>query len=777
MHRKTHLLINGLMVLALCSGSGWAQRITDSSLQDLSTRRVVTMRSFASNVIVPQQRVFSATTGPRSDTSMQMPVTITAVEVNVKIMEQVATTSMDISLRNNSSAIQEAELLTPVPPGALVRSFAFEGPAKEPTAKILTKEEARRTYDQIVARSKDPALLEFLDYNLVRSSVFPVPAGGTQKVRLVYENVLPADGERVDYVLPRSEALDYQIPWKISVSILTEKPISTIYSPTHQLQTDRLSAKSIKTKITEQSRLEPGPFQLSYLLEKNGVTASLLAYPDATIGGGYFLLLAGLPAKALKTGEGPAIKREVTLVIDRSGSMNGEKLEQAREAALQILAGLEKGEAFNIITYNDGVDFFAEAPVLNTEKNVELARSYLKSITSRGGTNIHDALLEALRQKPREDYLPLVMFLTDGLPTVGQTSEVAIREVAIKANPYKRRTFTFGVGVDVNAPLLERIAAETRATSTFVLPQEDVEVKVGQVFKRLSGPVLAEPELTVVDQRGGPAPARTRDIIPRRLPDMFEGDQLVLLGQYVGDEPLQFNLNGNYLGRPRNFKFEFKLDTATTRNSFVPRLWASRKIGELTDAIRQLGASDSAIANVQLARNPAGDPRVKELVDEIIRLSTEFGILTEYTSFLALEGTDLGAFAANGEVAYGLYKDRGQNTRSGMGGVNQSLNNKFYFGQSSMNRGNWFLDANMDRVSISNVQQVNDLAFYNRNGRWIDSRLAEQSKDIKPDREIKIGSPEHLELARRLTKTGRNGAVSLRGEILIQVDGKSFLLK
>jgi hypothetical protein len=186
--------------------------------------------------------------------------------------------------------------------------------------------------------------------------------------------------------------------------------------------------------------------------------------------------------------------------------------------------------------------------------------------------------------------------------------------------------------MDVNAPLLEKIADESRAKAEFVLPKEDIEVKIGTVFKRLTGPVLADAQLEVLKKDGEPAVGRTRDIMPQKLPDLFEADQLVLLGQYVGEEPITFKISGNYMGKERKFKFTFDFDKADTRNGFVPRLWASRKIAELIDAVRQMGADASVSKN---------DPKVKELVDEIVRLSTEFGILTEYTAFLAREGTDL----------------------------------------------------------------------------------------------------------------------------------------
>ena len=560
--------------LVLATTASFAQVITHSDLH---------AHVLASHIIVPQARAFAPATAGT--------VTITEVNVAVDIVEQVATTTMDISLANPTGNRLEAQMVVPVPEKAALRGFTFQGAASEPTAQLLPKEEARKLYDEIVAKTRDPALLEFIGHSVVRSSVFPLEARGTQKVRITYEHVLAADGARVDYALPRTESIDYHVPWHVTVSIKSKSPISTVYSPSHKLDTTRVSKNQLVARVAEDAATEPGAFRLSYLLEKDGITASLLAYPEPKIGGGYFLLLAGAPVKAP---ENNALKREVILVLDRSGSMAGEKFEQVRAAALQVLEGLEDGEAFNILVYNETVEAFAVEPVIKNAETMRSARAYIKNLRVRGGTNIHDALVEALRLKPTKGCIPIVLFLTDGLPTVGTTSEKAIREVASKANPHERRIFTFGVGVDVNTPLLDKLALETRASASFVLPREDVEVKVGQVFKRLVGPVMAGPTLQTLDGNGKPALGRVREITPAKLPDLFEGDQLVVLGQYTGDDPMTFVLDGNFFGKQRSFKFTFTLDKATTKNAFVPRLWASRQIATLTDAIRELGADGAA---------------------------------------------------------------------------------------------------------------------------------------------------------------------------------------
>ena len=725
---------------------------------------------WSANIVMPQTRAW--TISPNSRSIPFVPtiksIEITRVQCNIRILEQNAVTTLKVHLKNNSHQRQQAELLMPVPNKAVIQNFTYKGAGKDSKARILTKQEARRIYNGLVAKIKDPALLEFAGYNLIRSSVFPVDAHSAQWVEVTYEHLLECSGNRIDYVLPRSELLDYKVPWEINIKIKSEKTIAAIYSASHDLNIKRKSKNAVHVKIKKQSQTAPGAFRLSYLIQDNGVSASMFAYPDPKVGGGYFLLLAGVPDQADKTPNAKQIKREVTLVIDKSGSMNGEKIEQVREAALQIIAGLDYGEAFNIIVYENSVETFAKKAVLKNKKTEKAARKYIKGIKAGGGTNIHDAIVEALQIPPVKKMLPIVLFLTDGLPTVGQTSEQAIRKAAQKANTFNRRIFTFGVGVNVNAPLLEKIAQQSRGRSTFVLPKEDVEVKVSEVFKRLKGPVLADPKLSVVDKNNNEALARVHDILPNKLPDLFEDDQMVLLGKYTDKDQLGFVISGNYLGAKKSFKFTFNFNKATVKNAFVSRLWASRKIADLIDAVRQLGADTAVNRN---------DPRVKELVSEIVRLSTEFGILTEYTAFLAQEGVNIADHSAVQQRASLVLESRAMKTRSGLGGVNQSFNYKRQK-SATLNYRNNFLDKKMNQVEIATVQQINDLTFYNKNNnKWLDSRLMNKKNIDKPDQIIEFGTDEFQNLLNELIKQNRQASIALKGDIIMKFNDKVILIK
>ncbi|MFG0284109.1 MAG: VWA domain-containing protein [Phycisphaerales bacterium JB039] len=756
-------------------------------------------------LIIPQRRVLVS---PHHAPHVQMK----SVDVTASLGEAVATTTMRITLTNTGSRQQEAKLLVPVPDGSVVRSFVLEGLGDEGQAQVLPRDEAVRIYTDIVRRVQDPGLLEFAGSGLVQSSVFPVAPGGEQSLVLTYERGLDVDGARVDYFLPRTASLEATgVAWTIGLDIDAARPISTVYSPSHDLAVERKAPDKVKVTVTPDSiRNDTGTVRISYLMEAaDGVSASLMAYPDPEVAsgadgmGGYFMLLAGLPAEAQKDRQ---VKREVILVIDRSGSMRGEKIEQAREAALQVIEGLDDGEAFNIVDYSDTIAVFAENPVTKNDETIAEARQYLAKLSPGGGTNIHDALLTALRQDPTEGALPMVLFLTDGLPTVGKRSEVDIREGAKGANIHGRRVFTFGVGVDVNAPLLTALARSSRATSAFVLPDEDVEVKVGSVFKRLSGPILAAPTLVALGDDGKPDPKQMREVLPTELPDLFEGDQLTVLGQYTSEEPLRLRLTGEYLGQQKSFEFTFHVKKlATTDSAYVGRLWAARKIGALLEEIRLAGANGPSYGQPAQPESPG----MQELVEEVVRLSMKWGILTEYTAFLAVEpgavegeevaglrrlyansdlvlGETMASVPADAspraaaELAQTAVDARAQRERAGAGAVQQEINLGRLAEADKLETKNMLYAISgggkqVQRVEFTTIQQANDKTMFKRGARWVDAALLEQA-EAEPDEVVKFGTERFDALLMDLVKKNQQATLALGGEVYLLVEGKRVLV-
>jgi len=715
---------------------------------------------WAHNVVVPQARAF------RVDPAAPA-VSVTGVVARIELVDGVAKTTLDVSVANPGGRAAEAELLLPVPDGAAVAGFDYEGASPTSTARLLPAEEAVSTYDEIVRRLKDPALLEFAGAALVRSSVFPVPAGGTQKVRLRYEHVLSAEGGRWDYLLPRSESLALDVPWRVEVEVRSARRIADVYSPSHDLEVLGRDAHRFVLRERAGKPMEAGDLRLSILLADGPVATTLFTCADPGGEGGWFLLLSGIgPAP-----DGTVVpKREVTIVLDRSGSMAGEKFDQARAAALQVLEGLEQGEAVRIVDYAAEVATYAASSVLKTAEELPKLRAYLASLKTGGGTNLDAALQAALAVEPRGEFLPIVLFLTDGQPTAGEQREAVIRERAAAGNFHARRVFTFGVGNDVNAPLLDALAQTSRGRATYVRPEQDVELAVADVFQSLAGPIVTDLALEVRDGAGAPSTRLVRDVYPRPLPDLYEDDRLILLGRYTAGERIAFELSGKRAGRDTSWEISFDFSRAQPRNDFVRRLWAMRRIAALEDELRQAGADPAALAALK------GDARFDEIVAEMLELSTRHGVLTDSTAFLALEGTNLD----DGEALVTAVRDEaasGTAQRSGITGVAFQQNVGINRTQGWTNNANYFYDRQGELVPATSVQTMAGRTFFRRGDRWVDGALAcsQGEASHEPDRIVAFGSEEHVELVQRLQREGRAGQLALPGEILFQ-DGTETVL-
>ena len=691
---------------------------------------------------------------------------VTGVRGRVEIRDTVATTTVEVQLANRGPANQEAVVLLPVPVGASVIGFTFDGPAKEPTAKLLAREEARHEYDAIVARERDPALLEWAGWNMIRSSVFPVPPNGTQRVQVTFEQLLEPVGDRLDYVLPRSD-LQGGPAWSVEIDVSGSMPLAAVYSPTHELRTVRRDERSARLTATDRGAAATGALRLS-IIRGPGVNASVLAYPDPTIGGGYFLFMAAAPQAAV----GEAIPRDLVLVLDRSGSMSGTPLEQAKLAAIRIVDGMRDGERLNIVDFSNGVSRMADRPVVLDAASRERARGYLAGLLPAGGTNIHDALLEALRQPAEPGTLPVCLFLTDGLPTIGRTLERDIRSTAEAGNAAKRRIFTVGVGPDVNVPLLDRLADASRAIATYVVAGDDLTAKVGDIADRLKGPVVADLSLEVAESGATgaiAAPGRVAETLPAALPDLFLGSTLVVLGQYRGDAPFTVSVRGAGRDGVRAVSATLDPRAASTANAFVPRLWASRRIAQLVDGIRQLGG-DGRNANLD------ADPRMRELVSEIVRLSATWGILTEYTSMLALEGSRFQDWRALEAACADSLNGRAVQTRSGYEAVNQGINFNRQKLESNLAGTKGYVSAGLGGAETGAMAQCGDRNLWRQGNRWIDGSLAGVERPAV-DEEIVFGSERHRQLLWELVDEGRQSAIALDGEVLLRHHGKTYLVR
>ncbi|MAO20856.1 MAG: hypothetical protein CMJ35_03850 [Phycisphaerae bacterium] len=725
---------------------------------------------------------------------------VKAVDVDVRITDTLATTEMKVTVENHGSSTTQAQLVLPVPAGATIRTFGIDGIGEEPTAQLLPREEATRRYHEIVRSMVDPGLLEFVGSALIQSSVFPVNPGESRTMTIVYEQSLDAHKGRVEYVLPRSASLaSSAVQWSIDIEVESSGAMGPVFSPSHPIVTKPVTDRLMRVGVPMLS--EPGPFRM-YAMLGSGQEATALLYPDADDpDSGYFMFVADAPTID-KTQQ--QIKREITIVIDRSGSMGGEKIIQARESAKQIVQGMAMGEFVRVIDYAGDVRSFSDQPVELTPDSIKQVVAYIENIQARGGTNLHGALVEALRSDATPDTLPMVLFLTDGLATVGVTGESAIRKDAQASNASGKRVFTFGVGYDVNAPLLDGIAMDTKAESTFVLPNEDVEIKVGQVFDKLDGPVMIDPAFGAHASDSSQAGPTLFEVEPRELGDLFSGSRVVVLGRYseLPDGGSNFWVGPNRLfcgtgmtpeqmesmNKPR---LEAAVDAsdATIKHAFVARLWAQQRINALINEIR-LASAD-------------GTPPNKELVDEIVRLSLEHGIMSEYTAFLADESMDLArasSFTGTVQVVDGMIDSN--RDRSGAAGVSQAENRKnqdssmamkvvqeqadqdgdgyAYTGGQVQSTGNitsnTYYDSSMRQVRVQTVQRGLQGTLYRKNGQWVDAQLGESAAE-EPQQTIEFDTESYWALVDDLTKQDRQWVLSNRGEIYLMNRGQRVLVK
>ncbi len=538
------------------------------------------------------------------------PVIRVQSDVRITLDGRVARVEVEERFRNAGSTIAEGTYLYPLPGEAVFSGFSLWMGDQELQGEMQNADQARAVYEEIVRRQRDPALLTYAGHGLIRAQIFPIQPGETRKVVLKYTQVLGREGDalRLRYAIgPRTPVRGFgdggapQDLFSMLVSTAGEDGFGTPYSPTHEVSSRRSGGRLTVTVPATAS----GDLDLLLPLRRGLVGTSILTHASAGEDGYYMLLLAPPEESAREV-----IPRDLTLVVDVSGSMSGTKLEQAKATLSQALAALGPEDRFRLIAFSSAVTEFRQGLTPATRANLADAQEFVSRLAAGGGTNIEGALDVALQRATTTTRMSLVVFMTDGLPSVGQTQPDQIAEAA-GSRIGQSRIFTVGVGTDVNTYLLDRLAKEGRGSATYVAPNANMEVAVGGLLGRIRHPALTN--LRIVS-----APVTLRDAQPAQLPDLFYGEELVVFGRYRGTGTGNVIIEGERNGRREQFTARAQFAGRAPDNGFVPPLWASRKIGELTRTARLEGAS------------PA-------LVEEIRQLGLRYGLITEYTSFLVLE--------------------------------------------------------------------------------------------------------------------------------------------
>ena len=539
-------------------------------------------------------------------------LTIKYHRVTVTIEDQVATTHVDQVFVNEGRYEVEGTYIFPVPNAerATISEFAMWVDGEKLEGQVLERDEARRIYEDIVRQRRDPALLEYAGRDAFQARVYPIPPGGERRIELEYSEVLDMDNGLVEYVYPLNTEKFSPRPLEevtVNVTIHSNQPLKAIYSPSHDVDIVRQGDHDAIIGYEEYDVKPDRDFVLYYTVSPEDVGVNLLSYKPDGKSDGFFLLLAA-PRVEIDTTQ--VIAKDVILVLDVSGSMRGEKIEQAKEALDFVLGNLHDEDCFNIIAFSTATRPYARDLVPADERGE--ARDFVARLEANGSTDINRALLEALAMADKSAMRPtIVIFLTDGLPTVGEVDVDRIIDNADDAAPENARIFPFGVGYDVNTILLDTIAQNHRGASGYVRPEEAIDEKVSAFYAKVSTPLLADLEIDF-------GRTNVEDVYPYPLPDLFAGTQLVVVGRYDEGGETAVTLNGEVNGETQQFRYDGVSFHRQGGEEFIARLWATRKIGYLLQQIRLHGEQD-------------------ELVDEVVDLSIRYGIITPYTSFLVDE--------------------------------------------------------------------------------------------------------------------------------------------
>lgn len=674
---------------------------------------------------------------------------LTEHKVDVNIIDQAAKVEVTQVFYNDSKRMIEGNYYFPLPKEASVSDFKMYADGKVLSGELLDKKEARTIYEDIVRRNIDPALLEYVDHNLFSAKIFPIPPNKERKIVLEYSALLKLDGDLVQltyplrgrfeserifprpprpfpgppYVIPldNEEDNDRRPPQKkefsadisqvITIDIQSKIPLKNIYSPSHEVDISQKDDHRAKISYEGKRSDTADNFLLYYSFSQSDFGINLLTYRPDKDENGFFMLLVSPKTEFSKE---DIIDKNIVFILDVSGSMSGEKIEQAKKALKYCIKNLDKKDRFNIITFSTESRPFKNNPVDMFEYRND-ALDFIDKIEAKGGTNINDALLEALQMEYKQNRPLSIVFITDGLPTVGETDIGKIISNVSDKNKNKIKVFTFGVGYDVNTVLLDKIASTNFAVSDYIEPNEKIEQKISAFYDKISHPVLTDLSLDFES-------IQVEDVFPKKLPDLFKGSQLTIMGRFDTERKEEISLSGKAKDKEKKYFYDADFSSPNNDNDFIPYLWATRKIGYLMDEIRLHGENE-------------------ELRNEIIRMSKKYGVMSPYTSFLIQE---------DGTVAHQMRQFAPRFMKNGVNIADiqsYSENEKVSFmaampaAKRSAGSGKYAVKMSKESrdmkeaVSLSNnqyIKRIGTRTFYFKNDFWMDSQYKDElTIDIK----------------------------------------------
>lgn len=689
--------------------------------------------------------------------------------VHAQLRENYARTEVEHVFHNPSRGRLEGYFLLPLSKRSVIRDFSMEINGVPVHAELLEAKKARGIYEEIVRKMKDPALMEYHDRGLFKVRIFPIEPNTDLRVKLVYAEELPRNSGTWEYNFLTNVArygAKAMENFRLDVDIEAREALRNVFCPTHEVEIIRKGERGARIGYEGKAETADSDLRIYFDTDQAQPGLSLLCYNDGQEDG-YFQM-------SMNPGfvdEAAVMPKAVTFVLDVSGSMDGKKLEQAKNALNFCIDALGPRDLFNIVPFSTEARAAYNELVPADRLHRAGARAYVNNLRAAGGTNIYDALARALSTSTPE-HPHMIIFITDGKPTIGETREAPLLARVRTANPHGTRIFTFGIGTEVNTHLLDKITETTRAYQTYVLPEENIEYAIRDFFRKASSPVLTDIRLKLDGD------VVLEQVYPKALPDLFNGSTITIMGRYRRPGPVEVAVTGKVHGARKEFRYTLDFPRRTEVHEFVPALWAARSVGFYLDQMRLHGEK-------------------QELIDEVVRLARQHGIISPYTSYLIIEDERQQVAANRIRPDQQLLRNRVQAAPSF-----QSRNRAQFDQGIRSNSGARSIDAsrslrsqnaavNMRQLRsggqdmqfrttsggqqdlAAGIRNVNGRAFYQDRSTWVDANVARQRQQAaQRTNRMRFGSPEYFEFSRNqpaaneFLALGRNVRFIFQGEMV-----------
>lgn len=565
-------------------------------------------------------------------------------DVQADISGYVARVTVKQTFQNPFKDKIEAVYTFPLSENGAVDEMTMKVGTRTIKGSIKKREEAREIYDQALANGQVASLLDQERTNIFTQSVANIEPGKEIEITIKYVETLPYEAGKYSFTFPtvvgprfnpgnsigksgtgRSDdttsvpdaskitpgiALDGQRAGhdiSIAVHLNAGMPISQISSKLHEIQVSDKGTSEANIALVDKAAIPNKDFVLSWNVAQDSLKSGYLTYRDPKQSSGYFTLMMVPPKRVTPAQVAP---KEMIFVIDCSGSQSGAPLDKCKETMHYVLDHMNPNDTFQVLAFNSGNSLSSPKPVANTPENKRKARQFVDSLQANGGTWMGPAV-EAVCTTPADEHrLRIVTFMTDGY--VGNDYEIL---GMIKKYRGKSRWFSFGTGNSVNRTLIEGMAKEGGGEAEYVLLNSSGDEAGKKFYDRISTPVLTDVQLKVDG-------LTTKEIYPREVSDVWAEKPLYFKGKYLKAGAGTITITGFAGGKPYEQKLSVNFPDNNTANSGIASMWARAKVDRLMSE-DWFGAQ-------------SGSPN-KEIKDEIVATALEHHIMTQYTSFVAVD--------------------------------------------------------------------------------------------------------------------------------------------